>query len=100
MFVRVRMDAFGDGKIRDVEIPSDTVLWYLMTLPTKLETVFYYGQNDFQPQNIPSVSVGDVILLEDNEYKVESFGFSKRIQGGYAYGPGIHIEQGILWMDL
>jgi len=32
-----------------------------------LNATFEWGQNDFQPQNMPSVSAGDVIELDDGK---------------------------------
>lgn len=99
MIVNVRMEAFANGIIRHVDIPDNEWNSYFSELP-RLESVFYYGQNDFQSQDdIPSVSVGDVILLNGQEYRVESLGFSKRVTGGYASGR-IHCEQGIIWREL
>ena len=41
-----------------------------------LEMVFYYGQNDFQPKPIRSVSCGDVVVLPDGSlHKVLGAGF-------------------------
>lgn len=47
-----------------------------------LDLVFQYGQNDFQPKNQRSVSVGDIIVtsneFNDNEFWVVEFiGFRK-----------------------
>lgn len=84
MIVKVRMIAFGDGQIREVEIPDGE--WNAQfNIPTRqLELVFHYGQNDFQPvSNCPSVSVGDVIELEDKLFKVCGFGFSEMSQEQY-----------------
>ena len=47
------------GTIREVDVPDDEVEDDL------LELVYKYGQNDFQPRPIQSVSVGDVVELED-----------------------------------
>jgi hypothetical protein len=68
------MLAFGDDTLipeRTITIPdhetvglrarkgSDEALAHL------LELAFYYGQNDFQPMPIRSLSVGDVVKLND-----------------------------------
>ena len=63
MIIPVHMLAFHDkGKIREVEVGD---------FPERhndkddiLNKVFELGQNDFQPQDIPSVSVGDVIEID------------------------------------
>jgi len=65
MKFKVHMLAFCDkGTVREVDVPEEA-------LPTNqpahvlttviLELIFHYGQNEFQPKNMPSVSVGDVI---------------------------------------
>jgi len=59
MIVKVKMLAFMDGEIRNVEIPDDTPDGEF------LGAVFKLGQNMFQPvPNRCSVSVNDVILDE------------------------------------
>ena len=78
MKYKVRMLAFGKpGEVREVDLPvepSDKV-------EVLLDQIFMYGQNDFQPQQHPSVSVGDVIELEIKGqrefYRVDVFGFQK-----------------------
>lgn len=77
MKIEVEMLAFGtkDGEeivVRTVEIPDDQ--WNDET-NNRLGLVFYYGQNDFQPQKLPSVSMGDVIRLEDMKIVVQGIGF-------------------------
>lgn len=42
-----------------------------------LELAFRYGQNDFQPRQMCSVSVGDVILLDGEMFMVMGGGFKK-----------------------
>ena len=60
MTFKVHLVAFTDN-IREVDIttPSPDE-----THQDTLSRIFVYGQNDLQPQNMPSVSAGDVI-----EYK-------------------------------
>lgn len=54
MKINVFMLAFHEDIVRVVEISDNS--------KNILDDVFYWGQNDFQPQNgICSVSVGDVI---------------------------------------
>ena len=78
MIVKVHMLAFSDDKsrIRDVEIPQEE---YEATHSIKevLELVFKYGQNDFQPKPIYSVSVGDVAELNGHYYMVMGAGFEE-----------------------
>ena len=71
----VEMLAFGNGEIRQVTIP-DAEWTSAKRREALLELVFYYGQNDFQPQPMPSVSVDDVIRLDGERFRVDSFGFS------------------------
>ena len=78
MKINVHMLAFKDkGTIRKVEIADSFKGGNLMEL---LNQVFKMGQNDFQEQDLPSVSVGDVIEYDNNrEFKyfmVAPFGFT------------------------
>ncbi len=65
----------GKG-FRTVEIPEDEVNEET-TLEETLDLVYRYGQNEFQPRDYPSVSSGDVIVVNQEFYIVESFGFKK-----------------------
>ena len=49
-----------------------------------LNLTFYWGQNDFQSKDVPSVSVGDVIHLKGRYYRVASIGFEPLTVGEYA----------------
>jgi len=42
-----------------------------------LEHIFHNGQNDFQPRSCPSVSEGDLVLLNENWYYIGMVGFTK-----------------------
>ena len=71
MIIPVHMLAFADegdrSKVRQVEIPDNE--WATAKdIYEILELVFRYGQNDFQPKLLPSVSVGDVAEPEMNKY--------------------------------
>lgn len=63
MIVRVRMLAFeellpdGAPVIREVDVPDAEITGSVLL---DLDAVYYYGQNDFQPRECCSVSVGDV----------------------------------------
>lgn len=61
--VYVELRAFQDDGMRPVVVPIHE--WdKATTLSAKLEVVFKYGQNDFQPlPSFRSVSVGDIIRL-------------------------------------
>ena len=75
MIIKVHMLAFGSCKIREVDIPVNE--WQeCTTTEHKLDAVFHWGQNDFQPKPFPSVSVGDVIEL-DGYHMVEIIGFNR-----------------------
>lgn len=88
MIVEVEMKAFcAPGTIRKVDVPDSEWEKAAGNHRTQLDLVFHYGQNDFQPQQIPSVSVGDIIRISLGRFKVVSFGFEdveeslrKRIQ--------------------
>jgi hypothetical protein len=70
------------GAVRVVDVPNDELTDYVNH---NLERIFYYGQNDFQPANVPSVSVGDIVLYRDpfierfevDFYLVNSIGWTK-----------------------
>jgi len=74
--VEVEMLAFMEGQIRPVEIPVGEWL-QAETEIDALELVFRYGQNEFQPKPFCSVSVGDVIRLRGDRWRVEGMGFAK-----------------------
>ena len=75
MIIEVEMLAFGQpGEVRKVNVPDDVCYFEENRL---LEAVFHYGQNDFQPQNHPSVSAGDVIRLNGENHLVAGMGFRK-----------------------
>jgi hypothetical protein len=84
MIFKVRMLAFGDpGDVREVDVP-DEELSRKTTKTTQqnfvLELIFKYGQNDFQPQQMPSVSMGDVIEYEGKFFAVCALGFRRLIK--------------------
>ncbi len=71
---KVRLLAHGKpGEIREVDIPDGD--FYVVEVT--LDSIFYWGQNDFQPKQHPSVSVGDVIELEEKFYLVKAIGFEE-----------------------
>jgi hypothetical protein len=80
MKVTVKMMAFMDGEERIVDIPD-----FYSTVPLNelLNKVFEFGQNDFQPQEMCSVSTGDVIVYQDKYYRVAMFGFEELTQEQY-----------------
>jgi hypothetical protein len=83
--IDVEMQGLGGEKIRTVVIPvaegvsqtTESPFWRDLTTDQKLDYIFYHGQNDFQPvANQRSVSVGDMIRLEGNRYRVDAVGFT------------------------
>ena len=57
---------------------TESPLWRDLTTDQKLDHIFYYGQNDFQPvMNQRSVSVGDIIRLEGKRYRIDAVGFTE-----------------------
>jgi len=74
MIIEVEMLAFGKlGEIREVEVPLNED----SSVNQILEAAFQYGQNDFQPKNHPSVSVGDVVRIGKDRYLCCSIGWEK-----------------------
>lgn len=77
---KVHLLAFGRGAIRQVEVPGDQV--FINPGIEALDAIFHYGQNDHQPQNLPSVSIGDVIELPDGSlHRIRLRGF-QRLKAG------------------
>ena len=79
MEILVHMFAFAEpndrSQIRKVFIDDNKAEY--ASQEELLEAVFHYGQNDFQPQQLPSVSVGDVIQLNNKYFMVKSLGFEE-----------------------
>jgi hypothetical protein len=75
--IPVYLASYGRGEPRMVRVPDDTPEEEL------LNAAFHYGQNDFQPQPAPSVSVGDVIRLPDGSLHRVMFAGFKRLPDGY-----------------
>ena len=84
--IEVEVQVFSGGRIRTVVIPvaegvgqsNESPFWRDLTTDQKLDHIFYYGQNDFQPvPNQCSVSVGDIIRLEGRRYRVDAVGFTE-----------------------
>lgn len=73
--VDVEMHAFMGGAVRMVEIPVDE--WLGASEEERLEMVFRYGQNEVQPKPFCSVSVGDVIVIGRDRFRVAALGFER-----------------------
>lgn len=81
MIFKVRMLAFGDpGDVREVDVPDEEISRKTTKTSTQsfmLELIFKYGQNDFQPKKMPSVSMGDVIEYDGKLFVVCALGFNE-----------------------
>jgi hypothetical protein len=75
MKFEVELNFFMPGKIRTVNVPIQKLRG--KTPMQQLDQIFWFGQNDNQPQELPSVSMGDVIRFKDQRYMVLSVGFKK-----------------------
>ena len=68
------MLAYTDNKIRHIDVPDHE---FTGDIKVDLEKVFYYGQNDFQPQPFPSLSVGDVVEYNEMYFYCDGVGWKK-----------------------
>jgi len=77
--IAVQMTAFCNRHtVRLVKIPKAELDAYSVdNMDGILDLVFKYGQNDFQPQELPSVSVGDVIRAGVGLFQVKPSGFKQ-----------------------
>ncbi len=77
--INVHMLAFHDYEVRPVDVPTHEYEAMKDDDLAVADSVYYYGQNDFQPNDhICSVSMGDVIELPNgNLYMVMPVGFEK-----------------------
>jgi hypothetical protein len=91
MKFKVQMLAFGQpGEIREVEVPQEKIMGQPpKTIEQQLDEIYYYGQNEFQPQQHPSVSMGDVIEYSGDYWLVCGIGFRKMTQAGYIKYLGV-----------
>lgn len=64
-----------DGEVREVDVPNLIKYSPRMVATEILQLIYEYGQNDNQPQEHPSVSVGDVMRVCDGLYLVTPTGF-------------------------
>lgn len=63
---------------RQVEVDDELVEQAGEDINCILNLIFVNGQNDFQPQMVPSLSVGDTITLQDNRvFRINNFGFEE-----------------------
>ena len=86
MRIKVHMLAFNDnGTVRYVDIPEAPDM---ADKGDMLDLVFKYGQNDFQPQQMTSVSMGDVIELNGEYWMVVAVGFKQHTAEELKNVPG------------
>jgi hypothetical protein len=81
MLIQAHLYAFGNGEVRPINVPDKE---WVGTIEEKLERVFYWGQNDFQPLKFPSLSVGDVVKVEGRNFLVKTCGFGELTEGELA----------------
>lgn len=77
---RVRMMSYEKPQVRLVSVPDDELTG---ESAHDLERIFYYGQNDFQPQKVYSVSVGDVVEYMGELHVVCAMGFRRITDAEY-----------------
>ena len=63
-----------DPKVRVVDVPDSEINEVKNDEGSVVELVFYYGQNEFQPANCPSVSVGDIAIVNNKFFVYNSIG--------------------------
>lgn len=95
--IKVELMTFGNGKIRPVELPDN--------VEVSLDNVFIFGQNHSGnvELNLPSVSVGDIVHLDNEKFVVKSFGFEKLSYEMYGILKGcleISLETGKRYSDV
>lgn len=75
MKVTTGLYAFVDDS-RIVDVP-DAEWNDAKTTAERLELVYHYGQNDFQPQGVPSLTAGDVVIVDGDIWIIAMIGFHK-----------------------
>jgi hypothetical protein len=80
MKFEVELIMFQKGTIRVVDVPDQALTGELIH---DLDQIFYYGQNDVQPNpKRVSVSAGDVVRYHGTRYLINTVGFNKLNNGG------------------
>ena len=96
MLIQAHLYAFREGEIRPINVLDKE---WVGTIEEKLERVFYYGQNDFQPRPYPSLSVGDVVKVEGRNFLVKSLGFGELTEEELAKWVATpQRERGLPWV--
>jgi hypothetical protein len=80
----VELNMFCQGAIRIVRVPKHEIgnVSYI----EDLNAIWYWGQNDHQPQRIPSISMGDVIRLRGERYLILAAGYRRLKEGEITVG--------------
>ena len=98
MKYKVHMLAFcKKGTVREVEVPNGALPLGVpphLLAPSILELIFHYGQNDFQPKEICSVSVGDIVQDGDQYFEVRMAGFRALTQVEFDRIEGCRTHRG------
>lgn len=79
----VELNMFKQGMIRAVRVPEGELS---LNTQDNLEKIFKYGQNDFQPMKLPSVSMGDVIRYNGKRYLILAIGYRELKEGDITVG--------------
>lgn len=74
MIAKVLLLAFKTNKVRLVYIPDEEAKD--RDLRGLAELAFHYGQNDFQPMKVRSVSVGDIVEVRGRFFRCENIGWT------------------------
>lgn len=74
---------------RLVEVPNEEVVSDTMEL---LERIYYWGQNDFQPRQCCSVSMGDVAEVDGKFYICVSFGWKELSKDEFAEYKALPLQ--------
>ena len=79
MIFEVEMLAFGNGKIREVEVMQEDLETPFGEADQNyiLEQIYRNGQTDLQHGSAPAVSMGDVIRFKGQRFEIAMFGFKK-----------------------
>lgn len=80
----VELNMFCQGAIRIVRVPKHEIgnVSYI----EDLNAIWYWGQNDHQPQKMPSISMGDVIRFRGERYLIMAAGFKRLKEGDITVG--------------
>jgi len=87
---QVRMASYDEPRNRQVVVPDNELNGIA---EHDLEKIFFYGQNDFQPQQVYSVSVGDVAQYGGELYMVVAMGFHKITEEQYNEMQTLPLEK-------